>query len=100
MNETMLRTCAALGGILAGGVFVALLSVALPARPDEISAGGILLDRGSGVYPFTIQNVMWLLFFAGLGDVCAASRRCSPFWACWNNPPAASTCCKAWTRGA
>ena len=49
--------------------FIALLSVALPARPDDISAGGILLDRASAIYPLTIQNAMWLLFFAGLGDV-------------------------------
>ena len=37
MNETTLRACAALGGIAAGMAFIALLSVVLPAQPDEIS---------------------------------------------------------------
>ena len=69
MNETTLRLCVALGGIAVGAAFVAFLSVALPARPDELSAGGILLDRASALYPFTIQNAMWLLFFTGIGDV-------------------------------
>ena len=70
MNETTLRVCTALGSIVVGMVFIALLSLMLPARPDEISAGGILLDRASSLYPFTIQNAMWLLFFTGLGDLC------------------------------
>ena len=69
MNETTLRVCAAGGGVLFGIVFIAVMSFALPAPPNEISAGGILLDRSSGIYPFTIQNLMWLLFFVGLADV-------------------------------
>ena len=75
MNETTQRACAALGGIVSGMAFIALLSVALPAQPDEISAGGILLDRASALYPLTIQNAMWLLFFTGLGDVCVRFLR-------------------------
>ena len=70
MSETLLRICAALGGLLAGTLFITLLSVALPAEPDGLSAGGVLLDRASPLYPLTIQNAMWLFFFAGLGDVC------------------------------
>ena len=70
MNETTLRACIALSSIVVGMVFIALLSLMLPAHPDEISAGGILLDRASRLYPFTIQNAMWLLFFTGLGDLC------------------------------
>ena len=69
MNETTLRICTALGGVVAGAAFVAFLSMALPALPHELSAGGILLDRASAFYPFTIQNAMWLLFFVGIGDV-------------------------------
>ena len=69
MSETNLRICAALGGMLAAALFIALMSAILPARPGEISAGTILLDRASGLYPFTIQNLMWVLFFVGLGDV-------------------------------
>ena len=75
MNETTLRICTALGSIVIGMVFVALLSLMLPAHPDELSAGGILLDRASSLYPFTIQNAMWLLFFTGLGELCVRFLR-------------------------
>ena len=75
MNETTLRVCIALGSIVIGMVFVALLSLMLPAHPDGISAGGILLDRASSLYPFTIQNAMWLLFFTGLGELCVRFLR-------------------------
>lgn len=75
MNEATLRVSAALGGLVAGMVFIAILSLALPPQPNEISAGGILLDRASSLYPFTIQNAMWLLFFAGLAEVCVRFLR-------------------------
>ena len=66
MNETTLRICAAVGGIFFGAVFVAILSIALSPESDFSS---VLLDRASDIYPLTIQNLMWLLFFAGVGDV-------------------------------
>ena len=70
MNETTLRVCAALGGMLAAGAFIGVMSVLLPAPAvGELSSGGILLDRSSAIYPFTIQNGMWVLFFVGLGDL-------------------------------
>ncbi len=60
---------AAGGGLLFGILFIAVMSFALSAPPNELSASGILLDRSSGIYPFTIQNLMWLLFFVGMADV-------------------------------
>lgn len=75
MNETTLRAGAAVGGIVFGILFVTILGVALDAQPNEISAGGILLDRASNIYPFTIQNLMWLLFFVGVGDVLVRFMR-------------------------
>ena len=69
LNETTLRMAAAGGGLLFGILFVAVMSFALSAPPNELSAGGILLDRSSGIYPATIQNLMWLLFFVGMADV-------------------------------
>ena len=60
---------AAGGGLLFGILFVTVMSFALSAPPNELSAGGILLDRSSGIYPATIQNLMWLLFFVGMADV-------------------------------
>ena len=68
MNETTLRVGAAVGGISCGAVLVGILSIALSPQAG-LSAGGILLDRNSSAYPLTIQNLMWLLFFAGIGDV-------------------------------
>lgn len=70
MNENTLRICAALGGIVVGGAFIGLISLALsPPEPGQINAAGILLDRSSRIYPWTIQNLMWLLFFVGLADL-------------------------------
>lgn len=69
MNETAARLYAALGGVLGGVCFVLLMSILLQPVPNEINSGGILLDRASPIYPFTIQNLMWLLFFVGLADV-------------------------------
>ena len=66
---------AAGGGLLFGILFVAVMSFALSAPPDELSAGGILLDRNSVIYPFTIQNLMWLLFFVGMADVLVRFQR-------------------------
>ncbi len=65
-----MRVRAVLGGLLAGCLFLAVLSAWLSApEPGQVTAGGILLDRASPAYPLTIQNVMWLLFFGGMGDV-------------------------------
>ena len=47
-------------------VFIALLSVTLDGR-----AARLILDKGSDhfPYPFTIQNLMHLFFFVGLGEL-------------------------------
>ena len=70
MSETLLRVIAAVGGIFVGAVLVAILTVALPAN-----AAGVLLDKASAIYPWTIQNLMWLLFFAGIGEVLVRFMR-------------------------
>ena len=72
MNETTLRVVAAIGGIFFGAVFVAILSIALS---PEGWFGGVLLDRARDIYPLTMQNLMWLLFFAGIGDVLVRFMR-------------------------
>jgi biopolymer transport protein ExbB/TolQ len=52
--------------VLAGIVFVAFLSLVLSGR-----AAILVLDKPSQhfVYPFTIQNLMHIIFFVGLGDL-------------------------------
>lgn len=54
-------------GMAAGAIFILLASFAVPA--DSIFAN-VLFDRnGRFPYPFTIQNVIWIIFFIGLGEL-------------------------------
>lgn len=52
--------------LICGILFVAVLSFSL-----DVSSivGRVLLGGESEVYPFTIQNIMWLIFFLGLGEL-------------------------------
>ena len=63
MNETVLRLVAAISGMIVGAIHVAIMGMVLPDGPANILLGS---TDGS---PWTIQNLMWLLFFGGLGDV-------------------------------
>ena len=61
--------------VLAGILWVGLLSLLLPACPvdacpDDVAAE-LLLDRNTRwfPYPFTIQNLMWIVFFVAAGDL-------------------------------
>lgn len=40
--------------------------------PESVAA--ILIDRGRSTYPFTVQNLMWLVFALGLGELIVRSR--------------------------
>lgn len=77
--EFQYRVNVALGALSIGALFVGMLSLALPAPPlydaaqaqaaGRLSVAAVLLDRGSPIYPLTIQNAMWLIFFLGLGEL-------------------------------
>ena len=56
--------------LFAGAVWVGILSLAIPAGGEGLP-GDLLLDRNSTIfpYPFTIQNVMWLVFFVAAGQL-------------------------------
>ncbi len=70
MNETTPRIYAVLGGFGAACVFIGLVSPWFVApAPGEFTLGGILFDLSSDFYPLTIQNIMWVLFCVGLGDL-------------------------------
>lgn len=75
-----LRTRLAAWGtsMVAAGVFVGGLSLLL----TEGRAAAFLLDRNSPVftYPFTIQNLMWLVFFGALGELAVRYRRTRLEW--------------------
>ncbi|MEM1412329.1 MAG: MotA/TolQ/ExbB proton channel family protein [Pseudomonadota bacterium] len=54
---------------LAVSLAAAVLAIALMARILPETAAAILLDVNRVSWPFTVQNVLWLAFFAGLGEV-------------------------------
>ena len=60
------RTIAAFASLAFGCVFIATLHYSLSNTFAEI-----LLDKNSqlGTYPFTIQNLQWMVFFVGMGEI-------------------------------
>jgi biopolymer transport protein ExbB/TolQ len=54
---------------LAVSLAAAVLAIALMARILPETAASILLDINRASWPFTVQNVLWLAFFVGLGEV-------------------------------
>ncbi len=55
--------------LVAAVILIALLARMLPA-----TAATILLDVNRSTWPFTVQNVLWLAFFAGLGELAIRWR--------------------------
>ena len=78
LQETTRRTVRVLAALLAGAGLIAVLSALLPVREagsDRIFLSTVLLDRGSDIYPLTIQNVMWLTFFVGIAELWSRFTR-------------------------
>lgn len=57
------------GGLIGGVVWVAVLSLLIPAGSGF--SGDLLLDRSTEAlpYPLTIQNVMWIVFFLAASEL-------------------------------
>ena len=57
--------------LLGGVLLVLVLSLLLPPVDGGSFAGDLLLDRNttSFPYPFTVQNLMWLVFCVGAGEL-------------------------------
>lgn len=56
-----------------GILWITLLTwLIAPAQGPDSIIGDLLLDKNtvSFPYPFTIQNLMWLVFFIGAGELC------------------------------
>lgn len=68
------RAIVLFGSMLAGIVLVGILSYLIPAGDDSIAAD-LLLDRNTRIfpYPFTIQNVMWIVFCTAAGELLVRS---------------------------
>ena len=54
---------------LAISLTAAVIMIAFMARVLPPGAASILLDINRVSWPFTVQNVLWLAFFAGLGEL-------------------------------
>jgi biopolymer transport protein ExbB/TolQ len=57
-------------GLAAVGICVLLLALTF-LLPESSRFGVTFFDRRSSVYPFTVQNAMWVFFFLGLGELCS-----------------------------
>ena len=76
------RVLAAIASLLAGAAFVAIGTLLLPDAPEEVLFGSeIVFDPENPEekvpYPFTIQNLMWLMFFIGCGEIWTRIRQAS-----------------------
>lgn len=63
-SKSQIRVTSFLGAIIFIGIFSIVLS-------NDGKMAVLLFDRNTTemVYPFTIQNAMWLMFFIGLGEL-------------------------------
>ena len=71
-EEQHRRVVAALVALIGACTWIATLSLILPSPSlgsGKMYLSAILLDRGSSVFPFTIQNAMWIMFCFGLGEI-------------------------------
>ena len=59
-----MRLITLLVSLVTAVVVIALLSKLLPPE-----AAAILLDIKRASWPFTVQNILWLAFFVGLGEL-------------------------------
>lgn len=59
-----IRPVAAAGAAVLAVLFILLMHFTLPDK-----AAKILLDRGGLIYPFSVQNGMWIMFFIALAEL-------------------------------
>lgn len=72
LKESHHRLVGVLGALLFGSVMIAAFSYLLPepvAGSDKTFLSAVLFGRGSGPYPLTVQNLMWMIFFVGLSEI-------------------------------
>lgn len=55
-------------------LLTSILVIALLARVLSPFSAGVLLDYGRETWPFTIQNLQWILFFSGLAELAVRWR--------------------------
>ncbi|MEW8437517.1 MAG: MotA/TolQ/ExbB proton channel family protein [Candidatus Thiodiazotropha taylori] len=55
--------------IIGGSVLIGLLLITVMHFTLPEDAAALLIDRGGSSYPLSVQNMMWLTFFFGLGEL-------------------------------
>ena len=60
--------------VLIVSLVTAVLVIALLARVLPEGGAAILLDIRRSTWPLTVQNILWLVFFAGLGELAIRWR--------------------------
>jgi biopolymer transport protein ExbB/TolQ len=69
MTHTRIRLITLIVSLLTAVIVIALLAKLLPP-----GAAVILLDINRSTWPLTVQNILWLAFFAGLGELAIRWR--------------------------
>jgi biopolymer transport protein ExbB/TolQ len=69
MSHTRIRLITLIVSLLTAVVVIALLARLLPT-----GAAVIALDINRSTWPLTVQNILWLAFFAGLGELAIRWR--------------------------
>jgi biopolymer transport protein ExbB/TolQ len=64
MGKVQARSVLAISMILFAMVIIIIIS-----SIDDDTMRKVLLDYDAGYYPFTIQNIMWVFFFLGIGEL-------------------------------
>ncbi|MGI9346912.1 MAG: MotA/TolQ/ExbB proton channel family protein [Gammaproteobacteria bacterium] len=77
MNRTSNHLRAMLIYAAIGVLFVAALHHLLPAGADgrENAIAALLIDREFRLYPLSLQNIMWVFFFIGMGGLWQRFRQ-------------------------
>lgn len=80
VKESNSRILGALAALVIGAGVISIFSLSLPVPKigsGRIFLSDILFDRGSTIYPLTIQNLMWLMFAVGISEVILRFNRAS-----------------------
>lgn len=68
-KEGQLRITVALISSICAVLLIVLLDLLIPQNDVGTDLGDLFLDRRNDLYPFTIQNIMWVVFAIGLGEL-------------------------------
>ena len=71
-QDQQYRVIVALVSLMLASIVILSLKLILPDPSDakgQIFMADVLLDVRNTLFPFTIQNIMWLMFFLGLGEL-------------------------------